>query len=315
MDQTSLPPPPPARALERCYRHPDVETGVHCTRCGRPICPDCMIPAPVGHQCPECVKEARQEFRRPSQRVAVGANRGLSLTNVLLAVLAGVYVIEAVVAGPAALITGPGGHDLIRLGASVGIQQQPDGSLVGIVLGQYWRLFTATFLHAGLLHLAFNGYALYLFGNVVERELGRGRFLIIYVVTGVCASVASYAFGVPIAPSVGASGAIFGIFGAFLAYSWRRRDLAFYAARVRSAGMLILLNLFISVALPGIDWRAHLGGLVTGIVAGAAADGLRDHRARTATFAVVVVALTVAAVGLTAWRTEELRTTFARVLG
>ena len=314
MDQTSLPPPPPAPALERCYRHPDVETGVHCTRCGKPICPDCMVPAPVGHQCPDCVKEARQEFSRPSQRVSIGANRGFSLTNVLLAVLAGIYVVEALIGGTAALITGPSANALVRLGASVGIYQI-DGVLVGIVEGQYWRLFTATFLHAGLLHLAFNCYALYLFGNVVERELGRGRFLVMYVVTGICASVGSYAFGVPYAPSVGASGAIFGIFGAFLAYSWRRRDLAFYAARVRSAGMLILLNLFISIALPGIDWRAHVGGLVTGIVAGAAADGLGDRRARTATFAVAIAALTVIAVALTAWRTEQLREAFGPILG
>ena len=313
MGQTSLPPPPPAQALDRCYRHPDVETGVHCTRCGRPICPECMIPAPVGHQCPECVREARQEFRRPARRVAPGATRGVSLTNVLLAVLVGVYVLETVSAGPASLVTGPSAASLVRLGASIGIAQL-DGTFIGIAVGQYWRLFTATFLHAGLLHLAFNGYALYLFGNVVERELGRGRFLVIYLVTGICASVASYAFGDFGAPSVGASGAIFGIFGAFLAYSWRRRDLAFYAARVRSAGLLILLNLFISVAIPGIDWRAHLGGLVTGIVAGAAADGLRDHQSRTAAFAVTVAVLLGIAVALTAWRTEELRSTFSAIL-
>lgn len=300
--------PPPPTLDERCYRHPDVSTGVHCTRCGRPICTECMIPAPVGHQCPECVGSARQEFRRPAQRVAVGPSRGFSLTNLLLMALVAVYGVEVIAGGAATLLTGPGPRTLIDLGASLGLAHVPDEGFVGIALNQEWRLLTAMFLHGGLIHLAMNGYALYIFGNVIEQELGRGRFLAIYLVTGLAASVASYAFGAPNVPSVGASGAIFGLFGAFLAYSWRRRELAFYAARVRTATTLIVINLVFTFTIPGIDWRAHVGGLVAGLIAGVAVDGLGGSaRSRVTMFVASLVAVLAVATALTVSRTDELR--------
>src|SRR3982751_2164907 len=96
MDRSPVPPPPPPATLEECYRHPGVHTGVHCTRCGRPICPDCMVPAPVGYQCPECVKGAKQDFRRPAARVAVGPRTGVTVTNGLLLVLILVFIGEVV---------------------------------------------------------------------------------------------------------------------------------------------------------------------------------------------------------------------------
>jgi membrane associated rhomboid family serine protease len=300
--------PPPPTLDERCYRHPDVSTGVHCTRCGRPICTECMIPAPVGHQCPECVGSARQEFRRPAQRVAVGPSRGFSLTNLLLMVLVAVYGVEVIAGGAATLLTGPGARTLIDLGASLGLAQIPGEGFAGIALNQEWRLLTAMFLHGGLIHLAMNGYALYIFGNVIEQELGRGRFLAIYLVTGLAASAASYAFGAPNVPSVGASGAIFGLFGAFLAYSWRRRELAFYAARVRTATTLIVINLVFTFTIRGIDWRAHVGGLVAGLVAGIAVDGLGGSaRSRVTMFAASLVAVLAVATAITVSRTDELR--------
>jgi membrane associated rhomboid family serine protease len=310
MDDATLPPPPPSPSppvVETCYRHPSVETGVHCTRCGRPICPECMIPAPVGYQCPECVRSSRQEFHRAGRRVATAPGRGPTITNAILLVLAAVYLLEVSVGGPGSLIEGPGTRDLIRLGASIGVAPI-DGHLVGVASGQYWRLFTAMFLHAGILHIAFNAYALYLFGNVVEVELGRMRLIVLYLVTGLTASAVSYAFGPAMVAGVGASGAIFGLFGVFFAYSWRRRDLAFYAARVRTAVMLIVLNLVISFSIPGIDWRAHVGGLVSGVVAGAAADGFGDRRSRNATFVAAAVCIALLAIGLTVWRTSEIRT-------
>ena len=122
---------------------------------------------------------------------------------------------------------------LINLGASVGLAQLPNGDIVGIAVGQNWRLVSAMFLHAGLWHIAFNAYALWIFGSIVEQELGRVRFLLIYFVTGIVASAASYAFGPYYAVGVGASGAIFGIFGAFVTYNYRRRHLAIAAARLR----------------------------------------------------------------------------------
>jgi membrane associated rhomboid family serine protease len=308
MDQTSLPPPPPTSVPEHCYRHPNVETGVHCTRCGRPICPDCMIPAPVGHQCPECVNEARREFRRgPGRRIAAAnIRRRASVTTALLVLIGAVFLLEIVNGGPGSLMTGPSGLKLIDLGASVALAQLPNGDVVGIATGQYWRLVSAMFLHAGLLHIAFNAYALWIFGSVVEQELGRLRFLLIYFATGIVASAASYAFG-PNAVGVGASGAIFGIFGAFVTYNYRRRHLAIAAARLRSAVTIVVINMVLALSIQGIDWRAHVGGFLAGLFAGFAAEGVGTPSARRTILVVGFAGLLAVAFGLVSWHTSELQ--------
>jgi membrane associated rhomboid family serine protease len=259
-----------------------------------------MHPAPVGHQCPECVKDAKQEFRRPGRQVQAGPGgaRGWTLTNVMLVALGLAYVAEVVVAGPGSLVSGPDGMALIDMGGSVGLL---------IATGEYWRMITATFLHIGIFHLAMNGYALYLFGNVIEAEQGKIRFAAIYAVSALAASAASYAFGPPTVVSAGASGAIFGLFGAFLGAAWVKRDMAFYAARVRNAAWLIMLNVFITFAYPGIDWRAHMGGAVAGLALGVTAG---TRRTRGAAFTVTCIALLAISVGLTIWRTAELRAAF-----
>jgi membrane associated rhomboid family serine protease len=296
--------------VEACYRHPAVETGVHCTRCGRPICPDCMEPAAVGYQCPECVKEAKQEFHRPAQTVSTGPASGFSITNTILVLLGAVYILEAVSAGPGGIFSGPSALKLVELGANIGLAQL-GGELVGVAAGQEWRLLTSMFLHGGLIHLLMNGYILFIFGNVIEQELGRLRFVAIYLATGLFASAASYALA-PLTvaalgtPSVGASGAIYGLFGAFFAYNWRRRELAFYAARVRSAMTLIVLNLVFTFALSNvIDWRAHVGGLVAGVVAGFAAEGIGSRASRRWVFAAAIIGILAVTVGLTIWRTDQ----------
>ena len=311
MDPTAIPPPPPV--IEHCYRHPDVETGVHCTRCGRPICTDCMRPAAVGHQCPECVKEAKQEFLRPAQPAAP-ARRSWTLTNLLLLVLVGVYVLEISAGGAGDVFGGPSTPTLVRLGASVGLFQS-GAEIVGIATGEWWRLLTAMFLHAGLIHLAFNGYALYIVGSVVEQELGRWRFLAMYFVTGFCASVAGYALAPAWVPSVGASGAIFGLFGVFFAYNFQRRHLAFYAARMRTMGTLIVINLVLTFTIPGIDWRAHVGGLTTGVICGLAVDGFGRRSSRAATLIAVMAALVALGVVVTVWRTGDIRAQFPQIFG
>lgn len=294
-------PPPPAPTIEVCYRHPGRETRVHCSRCGRPICPDCMVAAPIGHQCPECVEEARREFRRGPGRATVGI-RGVSATKVLLYAIGAVFVIEVAVGGPGGLMQGPSGQRLFDLGA-----MQP----LAIADGQYWRLFSAMFLHAGLLHIGFNAYALWLFGTNVESNLGRTRFVLIYFITGFLASVASYAFGDFRTVGVGASGAIFGIFGAFIAYNYRRRHLAISAANLRWAMTLIVLNLFLAFGFGGrIDWRAHLGGLVAGVLAGFIAEGFGPARQRRFVQVAGLAALVAVGIALVVWRTGELRATF-----
>ena len=169
---------------------------------------------------------------------------------------------------------GPSALRLVRLGAAVGLAQLPSGEVVGIAAGEQWRLLTAVFLHGGIFHLLMNAYALWIFGPVVERELGRVRFLLIFLTTGLFASAASYAFATdPVQVSVGASGAIFGVVGAFVSYNYRHRELAVAAARLRGLVPFLILNLVFSFAIAFIDWRAHLGGFLAGLVAGVVAEG------------------------------------------
>jgi membrane associated rhomboid family serine protease len=286
---------PAAPTTEYCYRHPHTATGVHCTRCGRPICTECMIPAPVGYQCPECVDRARKEFRRGPGNPVRG---GVDVTKILLVAIAIPFVLEGVKGGPNALFNGPNGQDLIDLGA-----MQP----FLIAHGQFWRLFSAMFLHLGILHIAFNAYALWLFGRMVESEFGHTRMLLIYLVSGFLASVASYAFGPVATVGVGASGAIFGIFGAFIAYNYRRRHLAQAAANLRWAMTLILLNAFLAFAFRGIDWRAHVGGLVAGVACGVVAEGWGSATQRQLIRVAGFVALIALGTAVVVWRTNEIR--------
>jgi membrane associated rhomboid family serine protease len=313
MEQQPVIPPPPPEG-DHCYRHPAVPTGVHCTRCGRPICPECMIAAPVGHQCPNCVAEARSEYRKgPGRRVAVANAKATSVTSVLLVLMGVGYLLEVVVGGAGALLQGPSIGDLVKLGASVGLAQlSPGGDLVGIATGQEWRMLTAIFLHGGIFHILMNAYALWIFGPVVEREIGRVKFLLIFLTTGLCASAASYAFAAnPQQVSVGASGAIFGVVGAFVAYNYRHRDLALATARLRGLVPFLILNVIFAFTLSGvIDWRAHLGGFVAGLVAGVVAEGWGNRATRTAIAVGGFVGLVVVALALAAWKTAWYRAQF-----
>jgi membrane associated rhomboid family serine protease len=293
---------PPAPTIEVCYRHPDVQTRVHCTRCDRPICPDCMIPAPVGHQCPECVEQARRDFRSGPGRALRG---GVSATNALLVAIAIPFVIEVILGGPQALFN-PSAQVLFDMGA-----MQP----IAVADGQFWRLFTAMFLHAGLLHVALNAYFFWLFGRMVEASFGRTWMVLIYVVAGFLASVASYAFGPATTLAVGASGAISGVFGAFIAYNYRRRQHAMNAANLRLALTVIVLNAIIAIGYTSIDWRAHVGGLVAGFALGYLADSSGPARQRAVVRFAGVATLVVIGIALVLWRTAEIRSAFPQFFG
>jgi membrane associated rhomboid family serine protease len=273
---------------ETCYRHPGQLTRVHCTRCGRPICPECMTPAPVGHHCPECVGAAR----RSAQRVRPALRRPRSATTVILGINLIVFAVELALGGSTSIDV------LVQMGAMVPIL---------VAQGEYWRLVTAMFLHVGLLHLAFNAFGLYLFGSLIEGVLGSARFIAIYLVTGVCASAASFAFSPAGTAAAGASGAVFGLLGAWLAFNLRRRSLSLAQANIQGALVLIGINLALGFLLPGIDNIAHLGGLAAGVVAGVAAEGVGRHGTpRVATQLAGFTGLLVAAAALTAWRAGEL---------
>ncbi|HZA27781.1 MAG TPA: rhomboid family intramembrane serine protease [Actinomycetota bacterium] len=271
---------------EVCYRHPDQETRVHCTRCGRPICPDCMTAAPVGHHCPTCVAEGR----RGQRRIRGAIPRPRSVTTVILGINVVVFAVELALGGAS-------GEVLIRLGAMVPFL---------VATGEYWRLITAMFLHVGILHLLLNSWGLFLFGNLIEGVFGSARFLAIYLVTGFCASAASFAFGGPNRVAAGASGAIFGLLGAWLAYNWRRRGLFLAQANLRGAMLLIALNLFLGFQIAGIDNTAHIGGLVAGVLAGLAAEGVGARGVRTATRLAGLTLLLLAGVAVAGWRVAVL---------
>jgi len=313
---TSLPPPPPAtEGPVACKRHPEVQTGLRCVRCGDPICPDCMRPAAVGYQCPDCARGSRQEVHQPGRRIGSSA-AGLSITNVLIAICVGVYVIGVALSGAGSVIEGATEKVMVRLGA-----EQP----FLVASGQYWRLFTSIFLHFGILHLALNMYALFIIGNVVESELGRIRYLALFLVTGWFSSAIAYWLTPPLVAvqggltlqiSAGASGAIFGLFGVFLAYNYRRRHLAFYANRTRQMLMLIVLNIVFTFAIPGISWQAHVGGLVAGLIAGyAALDGFGPRISRTVALVASLTGLLAVSIVIIAMRTTELQSQFAQFIG
>jgi membrane associated rhomboid family serine protease len=270
-----------------------------------------MIPAPVGHQCPECVAEARREYRKgPGRQIAVANIRSTGVTVVLLVLMGIGYVWELVVAGgPGSLFQGPDSGTLIDAGALVpfsgGSFQQPTGGLVG---GQWWRLLSSIFLHAGVIHLALNAYVLWIFGLTIEREVGRLPMLGVFLATGIFAGATSFAFAPGFRVAVGASGAIFGLVGAFVAYNYRRRHQVLAQARLRAATSMLLINLIIGFSIPVIDWRAHLGGLVAGAVAGFAVDPGRPPASRRAFAVGGLLLIVIGAVALVLLRIGQIRT-------
>jgi rhomboid protease GluP len=202
--------------------------------------------------------------------------------------------------GGGSLGSGPSGEKLFELGALFPPAIAKTANLPQHY--QFWRLITAMFLHAGILHLALNMYALYLFGYLIENAFGVARFITIYFVAGFLASVTSFAFGPVIEVGVGASGAIFGLLGAWVAYNYRRRSSALAAAQLQWALILIGLNTVLAVSFRGIDWRAHVGGLVAGVLAGWVAEGWGPRQIRPLVQVGGFVALVLVGVALTAWR-------------
>ncbi len=214
-----------------------------------------MRPASVGFQCPECVAEGARSVRQGRTvfggRISGDTSR-VSLT--IVAVCVAVYVLG---------LAGAGDALTLRLGNLAG-PVLIDGDPAGVATGQYYRLFTAAFLHAGLLHLVMNMFALAQLGPTLESALGRVRFLTLYVLSALGGSTLSYLVSDQGSLGVGASGAIFGLFGAY--YVVVRR----LGGQTRSIATLLAVNLVITFAVPIIDWRAHLGGLVTGALVAAA---------------------------------------------
>ena len=245
--------------METCYRHPDRETGVSCSNCGRPICPDCMTPTSVGMRCPECAKQKTKVV------TARGLERDPVLTYGLIAVNVLLTLGQLLSGGGAAR---GGGGQLLASGQL---------TLFDVADGDWWRLVTSGFLHAGFFHLLMNMFGLWILGQMLEPALGRLRFAAVYLFSLLAGSfgvLVLAAANIQTGPTVGASGAIFGLFGA-----------AFVLMRERGInpmesglGAILILNLAITF-FPGfnISIGGHVGGLIGGVIA-ASLLGLIDRR-------------------------------------
>lgn len=242
-----------------CAFHPDRFTAVSCARCDRPICPEDMIDAPVGVQCPVCAGRMREgamgaatyRARTRLERTTVARRYGrFTMTSVIVAVCVAVFV--------------------LMLGRSDAQTLYDFGALVApLPRSMWWRVFTSMFVHIGLMHLLFNMYALWLFGPALEARYGRARMLALFLVSGLLGAGVSLLM-LPGGVRAGASGGVFGILGGWIAFFARHRSLRGAREQLRSLLGLVAINLVIGF-IPGfgIDVWAHIGGLVGGIVVGA----------------------------------------------
>jgi membrane associated rhomboid family serine protease len=247
-----------------CAFHPDRLTAVSCSNCGRPICPSDMIPAPVGYQCPVCTGRAREgSFGAASYRtreaVAQRVDRiplaryiqRAGATQTLLALNVAAFVLMVFVIG--------------RLAPDA---RHPYGAMPPFFpKSEWWRLFTAMFVHFGPWHLLFNMWALTIFGPPIEGRYGKARFFALYLAAGLLGNGFSLAFG-GLGIRAGASGGVFGILGAWIAFFVRHRSARGASDQLRSLFFLVGINLFIGYTVQGIDNFAHLGGLAGGFVVG-----------------------------------------------
>lgn len=244
-----IPSAEPSADIPVCPRHPDRPSYVRCQRCGRPACPECQRAAAVGFQCVDCVNE--QKRTTPAYRAPYGGALAVGkplVTYTIIALCVLVYVLQWLLPGEAV-------YQQFAF-ANVFADREP------------WRMLTAAFLHSQsfLLHIVLNMYTLWIFGQALEPLLGRVRFLAVYLLSAVGGSIGFLLLTPdrPVIGVVGASGAIFGLFGAMLVVQRHR------GGETRQLWVLIAINGAIGFFVQGIAWQAHLGGLITGGLAAAA---------------------------------------------
>lgn len=264
--------------MATCYRHHSRETNVSCSNCGRPICPDCMTTTPVGMRCPEC---ARQKTKVVRMRAMASVPR---VTYALIAVNVLAFFAEQ--------------GQFTLAGSSIHGKVIEEGVLWRYGVGvehQYWRLVTSAFLHENLLHIGFNMYLLYLLGMMLEPAIGSARFAAIYTVSllaGSCGALFATA-----APSLGASGAVFGLMGAAVV-ELRSRRVSIMESGI---GGLILINLIFSFTAANISVGAHIAGLIGGALAGLAIRTADERRVPALGFAACLLLCAMAIAGALAF--------------
>lgn len=267
----------PRVAANYCYRHPDRQSFVLCQRCGRTICGECQTQGAVGVICPECMREQRANAPRTKPALLTRLNRMTGdgtpvVTYSIIGVTVFVYLLQLI---PALGVTSALQY--------AGLYSYPQ-------FFEPWRMLTSVFVHAtgGFpFHILLNMYTLWIFGSLLERMLGRWRFLVVYLLSGLAGSLGVLFLADPTIAVVGASGAIFGVMGAFLVIHQR------LGANMTQLVVLIGLNLVIGF-FPGfsIAWQAHLGGLIGGALVGLIFVQTRKRNQQTLQI-VLLVALTL----------------------
>lgn len=258
-----------------CYRHPDRPTYVRCTRCQRYICPECMRDAAVGHQCVECVNAGAKTVRQPRTRSQWGPTTPV-VTYGLIAVNVLAFVAQV---------------------ASRSVEVEFVMFSPAVAHGEFYRLLTSAFLHSGITHILFNMFALFVVGPPLEIWLGRLRFAALYLLSALGGSVLIYLFSD--APTLGASGAVFGLFAATFVVGKKVK------VDIRWVVIMIVINLVITFTVPSISWQGHLGGLVTGGLV-AFAYAYAPAKQRNSVQAGATVALIALFAALIWWRTSDL---------
>ncbi len=299
---------PPVGTTTVCYRHPKHECHVRCVRCDRYICPACMREATVGFQCPECVREGAKGVR--SARTIFGGRAAggrpiatISLIVVNVAVYAGQLLSPPLTDKLSAIgraVVGPHGTMYVATGGATAQLHH-----AGIAYGEWYRLLTSAFAHEppgyfgglGILHIAFNMWWLWTLGRVIEAQLGRVRFLALYLLSALGSSVAVYLLA-PDAGAIGASGAIFGLVGGYYVISRRLRHDPIGSGRLMRTFLIwMVLSAWFA------SWQGHLGGLITGLAAGSAIALIRPGKWRDWYQAAGLALIAVALIALTAWQT------------
>jgi membrane associated rhomboid family serine protease len=285
---------PQVPQVPTCYRHPGRETYVSCTRCERPICPDCMRDAAVGHQCPECVRDGNRTVRQARTVFGGRVATRPAVTLTLIAINVVAYIGE---------LASPSFVDRFEM---LGVLKTQFGQVIpgyGVADGEWYRLITAAFLHVplnqgtfGITHILFNMWALWVLGPQLEQVLGRLRFTVLYLLSALGGNVLLFLVD-PGQPALGASGAIFGLFAAFFVVGRR------LGVDTRGIAFLIVINLMFTFTFSGISWEGHVGGLITGAVLAVAfayAPRGRQQAVQVAASAIVAAVLVVLTVVQTA---------------
>ncbi|WP_077798198.1 rhomboid family intramembrane serine protease [Streptomyces sp. JHA26] len=276
---------PPSPGLPGCYRHPDRETGIRCTRCERPICPDCMVNASVGFHCPDCARGGTGIGPAPaaSRPRTLAGGSVVADPHLVTKILIGINLAVFIAVRARTSLLG----DLVLIGQW---PPAPFAPTEGVAEGEWYRMVTSVFTHQEFWHIGFNMLGLWWLGGPLEAALGRVRYLALYLASGLAGSALTYLLAAPTTASLGASGAIFGLFGATGALV-RRLD-----ADMRPVIALLVINLIFTFGWRDIAWQAHIGGLVAGAVIGyAMLHAPRERRTlvQYGTCALVLVAVVV----------------------